>query len=275
MFGSRAPKETEATLVILSENPGSISEALAAEAHLGRYELEYVGVRAIRDQYFDTPEGTLGKRSYALRLRNSDGHLLLALKGGGEKAGEFATARLEIEGAWSQETLDLIVDKLQQQGVLRVRLQVGQQATQPGETLQELGFVLLQDRATTRQVFSVLATGAHARLAEIAVDEVIYHLACGAITHHELEVEVEATSEQGVAQLDKLIQALLARFQNTLRPWKHSKLATGLVLEKELTRPRKPGLWNKDGSLLPSTYDLIDERIRSKDPDSRHHLSNE
>jgi hypothetical protein len=256
---SPVPQETEATLIILSESPDCISRTLATRPSLGGHELEQQKVQAIRDRYFDTPDGALGARGYALRLRESGTGQLIALKGSGRTTGQFSTVRLEIEGSWSQGALEAIVNELQKQGGLSIQLPIDLNGGQPDEVLRSIGFCTLQDRETERQLFVVHERGTGNRIAEIAVDSVTYHLSSGEAVHRELEVE--AINEQGVAELDRMIQALLERFPGALRPWQHSKLATGLALERQLAGRERPAQLRPDGSLLPAAYDHIERTL--------------
>jgi len=264
MSDSHVPRETEATLVILAKRSSSISDLLTSEARVGGHELVAEGIHVIHDKYFDAPDGALSARGYALRLRDSDGRLLVALKGGGERAGQFATARLEIEGPWSQETLHAIAHELQKQGILPFQLPAYQDMTRPVEALRGLGLRSLQNRDTRRQVFAVLAEGTRMKIAEIAVDSVTYHISRIDVVHHELEVE--AKNQQGVVELDRLIQALLKRFPGALRPWKHGKLATGISLAEVLKTSERQMLLRKDNSVSAMAYNLIDRHLRARSP---------
>src|SRR5712691_9312817 len=97
-------REVEAAVIIRSENPGLVAGRLARLAKLGSYRLLKERTVHIRDRYFDTPAGDLGKRRVALRIREVDGARLITVKADSFRQGS-TTSRLEIEDAWSPHAL--------------------------------------------------------------------------------------------------------------------------------------------------------------------------
>lgn len=255
--------EREAKLVIRDARPEAIADAIAALDHLAGCPLVPAGEVALRDVYLDTPARALSERGDALRVRVAGGETLLALKGSGREVDPGVLEREEIEAPWSAAALDRLRTLLAARGIA---LREAPAAGEPVVALRALGLEAVQERTTTRRLRNVVDEGG-AIIAELAIDEVTYHLKAirldaGAVRHH--EVEIEAKAPDGAAYLPRAVEALRARFGASLLPWLHGKLETGLAITRLLAageaRPLIIG-----GHLTPDAYPRL-AKILSDEP---------
>jgi inorganic triphosphatase YgiF len=248
----RPPREVEGTLLIRTDDPSQLRERLANLNRAGRFSLRRRSPQRIRDAYLDTPARDLGSRRIAVRLRDLDGSFLLAMKADSVVT-EFATDRLEIEGEWSEEILGRILDALERQGVSGVGVPAAENLSDPFAALRSLGLVIFQDRETVRIPFDVTEDSG-GPVAELAVDEVLFHFGSTELRVHEVEVEARGFGDADTVR--EVTAALRAGFPE-LRPWSHGKLATGLCLEALLQAGRLNGLIQPDGTLSLRAHDLL------------------
>ena len=237
--------EREAKLVIAGERPEAIADEIAALTTLAGEPLAPAGSVVQRDTYFDTPSGALRARRQSLRLRAAGGTTKLTLKGEGREVQAGVIERDELEAEWSAATYARGLEALARRGVA---LRAAPPDGDPSAVLAATGLVRVQERETRRRL---LHAGAGAPLAELAVDEVTYFLAGGAVRHHEVEIEAKAAA--GADYLPRAAAALRARLGSTLSPWRHSKLAIGEGIERLLASADGAGAVAR-GHLTPAAY---------------------
>lgn len=251
-------REVEATLAVASGSPAEVAEEIAALERVGARRLRWRGEALIRDVYFDTAEGALGERGLALRLRREGGEWTLGLKGAGRPAAAGAVDRPELEAPWSEEGLDRIARRLERTGTGAPDVRPAAGESRPVEALRRTGLGVVQDRRTSRRRAGVLPPeGGAGPAAELALDAVRFPVSSGRrVTHREVEVEAGAGAPAGLP--GAVAGDLRERFPGALRPWPHSKLATGLALA-EWEPPTGP-----DGDLLREAYDELERRIEGR-----------
>lgn len=251
---SGGEREVEAKLIVVSERPRAVVERAAALRELAGYRLEHRGELRLRDVYWDTEDRALRRARCALRLRHQDSGVRITLKAEGREVRPGTADRMEIELPWSAEALERVVGALDGLGVRLPR--PASVDGEPGDVLAGMGLRVVQDRETVRRVRDVVGQGSGdgAPLAELVVDSVGY--GGGEAWHHEVEVEVRG--ERGAAVLEELSDALVALFPGELRPWPHSKQATGAAVEALLSGGDADGLVSGDGDLAPAAYGRID-----------------
>jgi inorganic triphosphatase YgiF len=239
--------EREAKLVVTGERPQAIADAIAALTRLGGRALRDGGTAAIRDVYLDTPAGALRARRESLRVRVQNGRPFLTLKGPGREIGPGVTERDELETPWSPEAYARCLDVLTARGVRLRRVAPG---ADPLATLLASGLARAQERETHRRLRH--AEGAGDRpVAELAVDEVTFRLAAGAVRHH--EVEIEAKAPAGADYLPLAVAELRGTFGPAVTPWRHGKLTTGFAIERLLASPESAAMV-AEGHLTPAAY---------------------
>jgi len=219
--------EVEAKLVVMAEAPRVVTDEVALLTSICGWTLTDHRSVAIRDVYFDLPTRSLEERGVALRLRSTADDVLLAVKGPEIRVGQ-ALQREELELPWAGGALDRIIARLLSWGIEIPECRSYGDSKEAHDVLGTLGLVLVQDRETRRRLGDVrqnqLSDNA---IAELAVDEVIYHMSGRNVRHH--EVEIELSSSGGGAVLEELIDWLCQRWP-VLEVWPHSKYATGKAI---------------------------------------------
>jgi triphosphatase len=247
------PREIESTLAVCSEEPEEIVRAVAALREIDGFELRPRENEDIRDTYFDTPDGQLDATGVVLRLRAVAGRTLLTIKGPPRAEVHGARSRLELEQEWPDPGWRLLHAELGRHLDLPAAAPA---VSDPVEALRTIGLVVVQERRTSRQPRDVVPrAGDGGRVAELAVDSVVFRLAAGEVRHHEVEIEVKAAG--GEAALAAVTERLVVRFEPGLRPWPHGKLATGKAVEALGDELRSDDLLTADGMLRPAAYDAI------------------
>jgi hypothetical protein len=207
---------------------------------------------AMTDTYYDTFRNDLARVGAALRIRRvtvptrsrvrAALHIpqrprettLLTVKGPG-----LAGTRMELEEEWSRRHLREALEAVGHLGVTLTNPQ--RRAGDPDEVLQRTGLRRIQKRIMKRVSRDVMliAPDPH-RIAELALDTVLYEIGGTTVVLHEVEIEVRGWASTATAS------AIAARLRSleprvTLRRWPYSKLHTGRVLEhllkSELIRP--------------------------------------
>ncbi len=256
---SGGDREVEAKLIVLSERPRQVVARAAALRELAGYRLEDRGELRLRDVYWDTADRALRRARCALRLRHEGASVRVTLKAGGREVRPGTADRMEIELPWSAGALERVAAALDGLGVRLPRPASAE--GEPFAVLEAMGLRVVQDRVTVRRVRDVVRPGppGDAPLAELVVDSVGYGDGTREAWHH--EVEVEARGDRGAAVLEELSDALLGLFPGELRPWPHSKQATGAAVEALLSGGGAEGLVGAAGDLAPGAYERIDGHL--------------
>jgi hypothetical protein len=254
MSGSMRSIEHELTLVICSEAPEVIADRIGQLSEIPGYKLCCARDRSIRDSYFDTPERELKSREWALRIREIDGSLFIALKGPQEADDSGIVERLEIEDAWSLEAFDEILRELSRHGFSTSVARKPAASPSPLQEIEAAGFQRIQIRETTRRSIDIVKLPQNLRAVEMAVDAVTYRFDAGRIRHY--EVELESKSEVGPGAIRGVMRHLQSAFGDELKIWPYSKLATGAALERLLQD--RSIVVNENASLHPSDYVKIE-----------------
>lgn len=253
--------EHELTLVICSEAPESTADRIGHLTEVAGYRLRHARDRSIKDSYFDTPGRELKSHRHALRIREMDGSLFIALKGPSEADGSGIVARVEIEDVWSLEAFDEVLRELSRNGISTPVARKHKRLLDPRREMEAAGFRRIQARETSRRTIDIVKAPGNVRAAEMAVDAVAYRFQAGSIRHY--EVELESKSEIGPEAIRDVMRYLQATFGNSLRLWPYSKLATGAALERLLED--RSIVVSENASVRPSDYDKI-EALLSAEP---------
>lgn len=208
-------QELEARFVLVGPSGRETLDDLAARDALLGEPLGPVAESTLDDVYLDTEDRALSARGAALRLRVVGEDAWLAFKAHERREG-LAVRRLEVEGSWSAETCERIVDRLGAQAFLVEDL-AG--ARDVAELRRAAARWVIQRRRTRRRRRALGSWG------ELDLDEVRFAAGPVRITHR--EVEVEALLPHGAARLPRFAEALRAELGGRALVWPHSKLATG------------------------------------------------
>lgn len=258
---SDPPQESEVALLIWSRQPQRAVERIAGLSSIAGYRLVPGDPLEMRDLYFDTRDRLLEPPRLALRVREFGATRLLALKGPSKPTDWGGVERLEIEEPWSADALTTVLGALADRGIEVTEQQDFAEGC-PRKVLADLGLQVIQDRETRRQVRCIVRADGECgpTLAELVIDSVLYRVDSHEMRHY--EVEIEARTDTGIAQIASVAAALKAMLGDELRAWDHSKLAIGFALEDLLARGDLEGLLDLYGNLTPAAYDRIDELLR-------------
>jgi len=261
-LNAEQPQESEIALAISSHEPQEILERIASLRALPGYQLIPGDSMDMHDLYFDTRDRALDPLRLALRVRETGPTALLALKGPEEKVDSGLVVRLEIEEPWSQAVVTKVISELAARGIQLSEPESIPDHVRPREVLEDLGFEVIQDRETRRQVRNITPRDKENGpvLAEMDIDSVVYRLGEEEIRHYEVEVELNPETEVGT--IAQVRDALTKELGDGLRRWAHSKLAIGFALEELRIKGALEGALDPEGNLKPAAYDRIDEYLK-------------
>lgn len=255
-----AETEIETKLVVVSERPDEILERIAGTGELAGFSLVAMTEQSIRDVYYDTPAQLLRAADLALRVRQVNWTLTLGLKGRSRRLGA-AIERLEIERPWSAAGLAEVLAALARLGVVVGAGAPGEPVDEPEAALRALGLAPFQERLTQRARREI-ADRERAHLGELALDRAVFAFGRERVRHY--EIEIEAPGAQALDGTAALATALLTAWPGELRPWEHSKVATGRAIE-HLVATRPPALLlNRAGAPTAAAYDAMDRWLRGR-----------
>jgi inorganic triphosphatase YgiF len=248
--------EIETKLAIIHSEPEEISEQIAREQSLGHYILEPAPQQAITDRYFDTADHFLRGKGLALRYRLRNEESLVTLKGKSRIETSGAIRRMEIEEHWSESALHEIMEILSYIGLnLKEKTHAFNQKD-PVLTFKKLGFILLQERTTQRQVRMIKNPQNSREKAELAIDRTVYQFQNNILRHY--EIEIEEKSDDAATMVEQCIKILHSSYPQALKSWKINKLALGLILEKLVENPQFQKLIQSDDRISPEGYRFIE-----------------
>jgi inorganic triphosphatase YgiF len=248
--------EIETKLVVLGDDREALLEGLARRTALGPYRLAPAGIEMFRDTYYDSPGCLLSGQRIALRTRETERSVVFCIKHSERVKDSGVAEREELETPWSPQCLD------QAARILR-RAPMEALYTPPGfedplHGLARLGLAPIQSRQTRRQALDVRDAEGKI-LAELALDEVCYHVAGGTVLHCEIEAEAKGC---GDVSLIEHVTGLVSRlYPDRLIRWDYNKLITGLALERLMGEGRLPAPSGKILLLDRSGYTAIDAFI--------------
>jgi len=254
--------EFEVKLIVASQRPAEIAQSLKDLTNLGNFLLTNRRNLEIQDVYFDTSAADLRKNQLALRVRLVGNKKLLTLKGKSDIADWGGIKRLEFEKAWSltalQNVLKIIPDFKYDPNSLHSSFL----SENPVKTFANLGFKIVQDRITQREMRDVIMQKHHELLAEFVVDEVHFRTTAGKVIHY--EVEIEALAEKYIEHVHNLLKELQTRYPNDLRIWLYSKLETGEVIYQQANDLRKNSFITKSNFISKDGYKKIAGLLHKK-----------
>jgi inorganic triphosphatase YgiF len=248
---SKSGREAEAVLMVVAGDPAALVAEVTGLDSVAGLGLGPAQTLQADDSYFDSPDNALTGRGLALRLRRLPDQTLIGLKGE-EMWTEKGVLRLELEAPWSSNSL---ADVLHELGFREVRLTwpgTAINGADPQDVLASMGLVPFQTRHLTRLARPV--NDGDDAVAELALDTVTQQVDGTRFTYR--EIEVEAADAADTAAATNVAEALLGDYPNGLRTWSHSKLATGMALERLARSGRLEGLAS-GGELTPTAIEAL------------------
>jgi inorganic triphosphatase YgiF len=248
--------EVEVALILYSETPQEIANQIASLSSLGDYWLAPIETQDIHDRYLDTNNRSLRDRKIALRIREINRNILLALKGPSRVVSNSRhMERYEIECEWSKDSLIKILLELSNREI-RLEEPSLDNLNNPINIMKSINLEVIQDRETHRVVRNVHLPGnVCSEVAELAIDRGVYHFRDCDIRYY--EIEIEAKDDCGSAAMKSLVDELQIMFGSEILIWRHSKLAMGMAIENLLKEGLITKHINRNGYLKPEAYDII------------------
>ena len=257
-------KEIEVALLIYSEKPEEVISDIESLESFPSFLIVPENSVLIHDIYFDTLNNELKENNFSLRVRNSNGSLLLTLKGNAKSTEWGGVERLEIEMPWSIEALTKIDDELSNRNIKLLKNDPLNENDDPVKILTDSGLKIIQDRKNHRRIRNVIKKDQNEEtLAELAIDSVTFKFSSQNITFNEVEIESKASRSSFI--IESLVNLLIEKFKPKLRRWQHSKLLTGKIIEKLFYDGLLSGLVDDSDNLLPQAFDKIDAHIKTSD----------
>lgn len=255
---SSTPQELEVKLIIIHSNPAQIADEISKLDQIGGYQLSIPQSKKIHDIYFDTTEENFRQNRLAFRLRNENDRYFITVKGKTKVKEWGGVERIEIESPWSVQDFQKTLVQLEQYGIiLHVKHELLQNH-KPLESLQQIGFMIIQDRYTfrlTRQIQS-----GEDLLAELAIDKVHYQVNNYQLIHH--EIEIEAKNPRGTKAIQDIQRDLQSTYGDSLQLSVISKLMLGMVLQELPENPKFFILRKPEFLLSPASYRWIEEKLK-------------
>jgi hypothetical protein len=220
--------EVELKLSVIGDDPDALLNDVAALREIAALRLEPAGDHALRDIYWDLPDGGLRNTHLSLRLRQIDDHQVFTAKGGTSNS-DGLFRRYELEVPATRENWDKLRAVLIGEGI---RLTDGVPGNDPQAWLRGAGFVPTQDRATRRTIrYAYAASSGDHPLAELALDRTRFDFGKALVDYWEIEIK---QLDGGDVVPREIGRALLARYPDRLEPSTMGKYSRGLTIEREL-----------------------------------------
>jgi len=235
---------------------------LAGLRQILEYDLRPKPPLVIYDTYYDTREKSLRRRKISLRTRRLRGTLLITTKSDIRRISGNVIRRRETELPWSYDSVRLLARTLE---LKTPPMSLSRfQSTPPSKTLKAVGLEVIQERRTRRETRDVVGRSENptSRLAELAIDNVTYTFQDVKVGFS--EVEVEAKSPGGLANVQAIANALVSKYQPLLQQWFHGKFVTGLAIGKLLKIDGLQSYLVK-GNLGPKAFEIVERTIRARE----------
>jgi hypothetical protein len=151
--------ETEASMIISSEDPKKKADEIVQEVFLGYYKLLLIGTQIIHDIYFDTHDDSLQDKKVSLRIRSIDKKNWITIKGSSDRTACGTANRLKIEEPWSKDSLTKAFTNLSERGIKMPPINQKLEG-EPVHVLKNIiGMKEIQNRITTRNINMVWKYG--------------------------------------------------------------------------------------------------------------------
>ncbi len=245
-------------MLVCADDPAKLEGEIAQLSSIADYDLLAGVSHWIRDSYWDRADEALQRGRLALRVRQIDGEVLLALKGE-EHPTATGVDRLEVEGPWSADILARVTNRLGWPPLGEAAL--GLEERDPSLALPMLGFHVVQQREAYRRARPIVSHGRAdgSVLAELAIDDVTYRLGLHSVRLHEIELEAKGAQHGSV--VDRIARAMLRQFGSGLQAWPFGKLATGRAIDQLMKAGALRGFLDDQTNLKREAYAKIRDHL--------------
>lgn len=257
MKASKKPQEIETVFVVCSNNPQETFKKIEDILFIANCKLENKKTQILHDFYFDDEKKQLQAKKLALRLRFIDETCLIALKGESKSRSLGSIERLELEFAWSAESLGKILKEISYPEIDFNDVNYEKNAN-PRDLLKKLGFGIIQERKTIRNAKNILC-GNGILIGEIASDLTIYSF--NSVEIHIFEIEIESKDKNELSTLEVFISRFEKLFLKEIQRWKYTKLETGKALESLISTTPVTELVNENKIITLNGYKKIESYL--------------
>ena len=220
--------EIELKLSVIGDDPDALLDDVATLREIAALRLESSDGHALRDIYWDLPNGDLRTARLSLRLRQVDDRQVFTVKGGTSNS-DGLFRRYELEVPATRKNWTELCDVLVGQGVTLTGDAGGDD---PEVWLRAAGFVPTQVRTTRRSIrYAYSGASGDRPLAEVALDRTRFDFGKALVDYWEIEIE---QLDGGDVAPREIGRALLARYPDRLEPSTMGKYSRGLTIEREL-----------------------------------------
>jgi CYTH domain len=242
---------------IITNNAEDLAQDLAGLTSILEYDLKPGPTRRIHDVYYDTKRGLLQRRMISLRVRKTDGNLLVSMKSDPQRLDREGVRRIEIEAPWSPQSLARIQETLRGQQFPKSKFP----RLLPADAFASMGLRIIQERTTRRMVREILRHDAPRAkpVAELDIDKVTF---VEDPKVHVFEVEIEAKADRSERRIQQIAETLESNYPDFLRLWPYGKLATGLAIHR-LLKSRILQTYLEHGRFRAEAFPLIEKDILS------------
>jgi hypothetical protein len=216
--------------MILSKNYDQIFTLIDQLISDEGYKIENNGVQIIHDTYFDTKDELLKKHESALRIREIDKQdSIISLKILKNTTKNYSE-RIELEDTYSKEMFNQIITKINSHlnlNILNTSLKYDN--TDPKLNLINLGFKIIQNRRTQREIVNATSKNFAEKEYEFVFDTTTYIFKNHDNNIASIELEIELKFSKNITVLDNFVRKL--KINPSLKYWPYNKLLTGKVIE--------------------------------------------
>ncbi len=256
IFFGTIPKETEAKLIIVSDNPSEVIHNLKTLKLLGEFPLGPNKERRFQDLYFDLPGRFLSQKKWALRLRRLGAVQKIAIKGPASGLSDGSLTRPELEMEWNLDALKRIVGLMRDIGI-NIAANPPRENIDAERSLKFLGLEVIQKRDTCRIVRKIFDPQNSEPVAEMDIDHVSFVVGDRMFEHYEIEIESWAAPDCPVIQ--KSLESLKIKLGKSVMPWRIDKLTTVQLISDLVQTGKISGLCPGDLLTRP-VYEMVLEK---------------
>jgi predicted adenylyl cyclase CyaB len=264
------PFEKEETLIVSSSektitNLEITNKIKSWQNGNSNYNLIDLGEILIHDIYFDTQQRIFQNKKISFRIREVNNKKFLTIKMPSLQQLQQESSSLrndeEIEVEWSKDELLEIFQILEKRGMYTLQSDENIYFNNLNviDTMRKLGLSVIQNRHTQRRIKNIVKSETtNELLAEMAIEQVIFHIGNDDVYHYDIEIE-DKSSGGSHARIFLIKELLSSEYSKILIKWKYGKISIGKGLEVLI---RSKELENKF-SLTPDVYKRIEYLIHN------------
>jgi adenylate cyclase class IV len=201
------------------------------------YNLIDLGEILFHDLYFDTQQRIFQNKKISFRIREVNNNKFLTIKIPSLQQLQQESSSLrsdeEIEVEWSKDKLLEIFHILEKRRIYTLQSDENIYFNNLNViyTMRKLGFSVIQNRHTQRRIKNIIKSEKkNELLAEMAIEQVIFHIGNDDVYHYDIEIE-DKSSDGSHARIFLINKLLSSDYGKMLIKWKYGKISIGKGLE--------------------------------------------